>query len=72
MALFRFIYNILWGDLISIPLPGGSTLGVSLLVLILGSAGVIGAVWSVAFARRAARQLPDRNEDFVLTERGTL
>lgn len=40
MALFRFIYNILWGDLISIPLPGGSTLGVSLLVLILIPAGL--------------------------------
>lgn len=51
------------------PAPHAS---LSLLVLILGSAGVIGAVWSVAFARRAARQLPDRNEDFVLTERGTL
>lgn len=40
MALFRLIYNILWGDLISIPLPGGSTLGVSLLVLILIPAGL--------------------------------
>lgn len=40
MALFRFIYNILWGDLISILLPGGSTLGVSLLVLILIPAGL--------------------------------
>lgn len=40
MALFRFIYNILWGDLISIPLPGRSTLGVSLLVLILIPAGL--------------------------------
>ena len=40
MAIFRFIYNILWGDLISIPLPGGSTLGVSLLVLILIPAGL--------------------------------
>ena len=40
------------------PAPHAS---LSLLVLILGSAGVIGAVWSVAFARRAARQLPDRN-----------
>ena len=40
MALFRFIYNILWGDLISIPLPGGSTLSVSLLVLILIPAGL--------------------------------
>ncbi|MBM6717057.1 hypothetical protein H6B15_10360 [Gemmiger formicilis] len=35
MTLFRAVYTILWGDLIKIPLPGGSTLGLSLLVLIL-------------------------------------
>lgn len=40
MALFKAIYNILWGDLIRIPLPGGSTLGLSLLVLILVPAGI--------------------------------
>lgn len=40
MALFKAIYNILWGDLIQIPLPGGSTLGLSLLVLILVPAGI--------------------------------
>lgn len=40
MALFYAIYNILWGDLITIPLPGGSTLGLSLLVLILVPAGI--------------------------------
>lgn len=40
MALFHAIYNILWGDLITIPLPGGSTLGLSLLVLILVPVGI--------------------------------
>lgn len=40
MSLFHAIYNILWGDLITIPLPGGSTLGLSLLVLILVPAGI--------------------------------
>ena len=40
MALFHAIYNILWGDLITIPLLGGSTLGLSLLVLILVPAGI--------------------------------
>ena len=40
MAVFHAIYNILWGDLITIPLPGGSTLGLSLLVLILVPAGI--------------------------------
>lgn len=40
MALFHAVYNILWGDLITIPLPGGSSLGLSLLVLILVPAGI--------------------------------
>lgn len=40
MALFRAIYNLLWGDLVQIPLPGGSSLGLSLLVLILIPAGL--------------------------------
>ncbi len=35
MTVFRFVYQMLWGDLITIPLPGGSSLGLSLLVLIL-------------------------------------
>lgn len=40
MAIFKAIYNILWGDLIRIQLPGGSVLGLSLLVLILVPAGI--------------------------------
>lgn len=40
MALLTAIYIFLWGDLFRIPLPGGSSLGVSLLVLILLPAGV--------------------------------
>ena len=40
MAVFNEIYNILWGDLITIPLPGGSSLGLSLLVLILIPSGI--------------------------------
>lgn len=40
MAVFDAVYNLLWGDLVRIPLPGGSTLGFSLLVLILVPAGV--------------------------------
>ena len=40
MSLFQAVYNLLWGDLVQIPLPEGSTLGLSLLVLILVPAGV--------------------------------
>ena len=34
------LYHILWGDLITIPLPGGSSIGISLLVLILIPSGI--------------------------------
>ncbi len=40
MQILYFFYNLLWGDLITIPLPGGSELGISLLVLILVPVGI--------------------------------
>ncbi len=40
MNLFYFLFNLLWGDLIQIPLPGGQTLGISLLVIHLLGAGI--------------------------------
>ncbi len=40
MQIISFIYNLFWGDLFSIPLPGGSSFGVSLLVLILIPTGI--------------------------------
>lgn len=40
LSSFYAVYNILWGDLITIPLPGGSSLGLSLLVLILIPSGI--------------------------------
>ncbi len=40
VAVIRTVYDLLWGDLITIPLPGGSTLGLSLLVMILIPAGI--------------------------------
>ena len=40
MAVFKAVYHLLWGDLVKIPLPGGSSLGLSLLVLILVPAGL--------------------------------
>ncbi len=39
-SLFYLIYNFLWGEIIHIPLPGGSTLGLPLLVLILLTTGI--------------------------------
>ena len=40
MSLISFLYNLLWGDLFTIPLPGGSSIGISLLVLLLIPAGI--------------------------------
>ncbi|MDO5300177.1 MAG: alanine/glycine:cation symporter family protein [Clostridia bacterium] len=39
-SLFYALFNLLWGDLITIPLPGGSSVGISLLILILIPAGI--------------------------------
>ena len=40
MQVITFIYNLLWGDLFTIPLPGGGTIGISLLILLLIPAGI--------------------------------
>ena len=34
------VYKLLWGDLFAIPLPGGGSLGISLLVLLLIPTGI--------------------------------
>ncbi len=38
--IIQYIYQLLWGDLITIPLPGGSSISLSLLVLILIPSGI--------------------------------
>ncbi len=40
MPIISWFYQLLWGDLITIPLPGGQSAGLSLLVLILIPAGL--------------------------------
>ena len=40
MKLVQIIYQMLWGDLFMIPLPGGSSMGISLLILLLIPAGL--------------------------------
>ena len=40
MQIISFLCKLLWGDLVTIPLPGGGSLGLSLLVLILIPAGI--------------------------------
>ena len=39
-SVFYFFHGLLWGDLFTIPLPGGNTMGVSTLVLLLIPAGI--------------------------------
>lgn len=39
-SIIAVVYNFLWGDIITIPLPGGNTLGLSLLVIILIPSGL--------------------------------
>lgn len=40
MKLISFFYKLLWGDLLRIPLPGGDSIGISLLVLLLIPTGI--------------------------------
>ena len=38
--IIEAVYNFLWGDFVTIPLPGGSSLGISLLIIFLIPAGI--------------------------------
>ena len=38
--IFNMVYQVLWGNLFTIPLPGGSSLGISLLICILIPSGI--------------------------------
>ena len=40
MKIIDILYNLLWGDLLTIPLPNGGSLGISLLVMILIPLGI--------------------------------
>lgn len=40
MAIISTVYNFLWGDLVTLPLPNGSSIGLSLLVLMLIPTGI--------------------------------
>ena len=40
ISLIQWVYGLMWGDLVTIPLPGGASLGLSLLVLLLVPTGI--------------------------------
>ncbi len=45
MKVFYFFFNLLWGDLFTIPLPGGNSIGIPLLVLILIPLGIFYTIY---------------------------
>lgn len=40
VSLIERIYALLWGDLIHVPLPGGDSVGISLLIILLIPTGI--------------------------------
>jgi len=40
VKIISSVYQLLWGDLITLPLPGGGSVGISLLVLMLIPTGI--------------------------------
>ncbi|MDO4260616.1 MAG: alanine/glycine:cation symporter family protein [Eubacteriales bacterium] len=56
MEIIGWVYNLLWGDLITLPLPGGGTVGLSFLVILLIPAGIF---FSIRLRFVQLRLLPD-------------
>lgn len=54
--VINFIYGLLWGDLFVIPLPGGNSLGISLLILLLIPTGIY---FTIRTKGLAVRLLPE-------------
>lgn len=40
VSIIEQVYSLLWGDLITVPLPGGGSLGISLLIILLIPTGI--------------------------------
>ena len=52
ISIIEQVYSLLWGDLIMIPLPGGGSLGISLLVLLLIPTGIYFTIRTKFLPRR--------------------
>ena len=57
MSMINFLKQLLWGDLFAIPLPGGGSIGISLLVLILIPAGLFFTVRTKFLPIRCFREM---------------
>ncbi|RGO26770.1 alanine:cation symporter family protein [Dorea sp. OM02-2LB] len=68
VALIEKIYGMLWGDLIRIPLPGGSTLGISLLIILLIPTGIY---FTIRTRFMSLRMLPDMVRALVEKKEGS-
>jgi AGCS family alanine or glycine:cation symporter len=55
--MINFLNQLLWGDLFAIPLPGGGSIGISLLVLILIPAGLFFTVRTKFLPIRCFREM---------------
>ena len=58
VSLIERIYALLWGDLIHVPLPGGDSVGISLLIILLIPTGIY---FTVRTKVLPLRLFPDMN-----------
>jgi len=65
MKIISAVYSLLWGDLFTLPLPGGSSVGIPLLVLLLIPTGLYFTIRTkclpVRFFREMLRITAERN-----------
>ena len=67
VSLIERIYALLWGDLIHVPLPGGDSVGISLLIILLIPTGIYFTVRTKVLPLRLfpdmVRALVSKNEN---------
>ena len=61
MQIITSFYNLLWGDLITISLPDGSSIGLSLLVMLLIPSGIYFTIRTKFLPIRSLRSMNPKN-----------
>ena len=72
ISLIEAVYRFLWGNLVTIPLPGGSELGLPLLVLILIPTGIFYTVRTRVLPVRMGREILKVSLDPKKEEKGAI